>query len=73
MYSAALRALCNDFDALRGAVLARQSRIQRIGWVDHSPGSWDHRVAAARAFRIQQRLVFGVRMSRREFIASIPF
>lgn len=73
MPSADLLSLCKDFDRLRRAVLYRQERIQRLGWVDHSRGSWDYRVATARAFRIQQRLIFGTRMSRREFLASIPF
>jgi hypothetical protein len=36
-----------------------------LGWIDHSPLSYDWRVASARAYRIQQRCK-GVRLTLRQ-------
>jgi hypothetical protein len=66
-----LRDLCNDFEALRTAMLRRMERICRIGWVDHAPMSFDWCQAGARAYRVQQRIVFGRHLTRFEWLREM--
>jgi hypothetical protein len=68
-----LRQLCNDFEALRSVMLRRMERTCRIGWVDHGPMSFDWRHAGARAYRVQQRIVFGRRLTTAEWRRELPF
>lgn len=51
-----------QFEKLVRRILDKTDRRRRLGWVDYSPGSYDHRVAVARAERIQLRLK-GIRIT----------
>lgn len=66
-----LAALCADFGALRSAVLRREERRRKLGWADHSSGSWDYRVASARAWRISRRVLAGERISLAETMREV--
>lgn len=62
-----IRTLARDFGALRAAMLRRMDRINRIGWIDFAPLSFDWRQAGARAYRVQQRVIFGRRLTVAEW------
>ncbi len=50
---------------LTNRILRKMDQRRRLGWVDYSTGSWDWRVAFARAYRISVRHA-GVRLTLQE-------
>jgi hypothetical protein len=52
-------------DGLVRRYLHKQNNRRAIGWTDFSRGSWDWRVATAKLYRIQRRLL-GQRISFNE-------
>jgi hypothetical protein len=50
---------------MRKRILWKMDSRRKLGWVDHSPFSYDWQVAGARAYRIQQRCQ-GIRMTLKQ-------
>ena len=56
-------------EALTRRILEKMDLRRRIGWVDYSTGSWDWRVAYARAYRVMVRRI-GVRITLQQALWS---
>ncbi len=50
-------------------ILWKMDRRCRLGWIDHSTGSWDWRIANARATRIIMRRQ-GVRLTLQQAMSA---